>query len=30
MIALTWPTARKAQLLLGRVRALRDDNRDSR
>ena len=24
MIALTWPTARKAQLLLGRVRALRE------
>jgi hypothetical protein len=29
MIALTWPTARKAQLLLGRVRALRGDDHDS-
>ncbi len=26
MIALTWPTARKTQLLLGRARALRDDS----
>jgi len=25
MIALTWPTLRKTQLLLGRARALRDD-----
>jgi hypothetical protein len=25
MMALTWPTARKTQLLLGRARALRDD-----
>jgi hypothetical protein len=25
MIALTWPTTRKTQLLLGRARALRDD-----
>lgn len=25
MIALTWPTSRKTQLLLGRARALRDD-----
>ncbi len=25
MIALTWPTSRKAQLLLGRARALRDN-----
>jgi hypothetical protein len=24
MIALTWPTARKTQLLLGRARVLRD------
>jgi len=30
MIALTWPSARKTQLLLGRVRALRGDDRDSR
>jgi hypothetical protein len=29
MIALTWPTARKTQLLLGRVRALRGDDHDS-
>jgi len=29
MIALTWPTARKTQLLLGRVRALRGGDRDS-
>jgi hypothetical protein len=27
MIALTWPTTRKTQLLLGRVRALRDGSR---
>jgi hypothetical protein len=27
MIALTWPTTRKTQLLLGRVRALRDSGR---
>ena len=26
MIALTWPTTRKTQLLLGRARALRDDS----
>jgi len=26
MIALTWPTRRKTQLLLGRARALRDDS----
>jgi hypothetical protein len=26
MVALTWPTARKAQLLLGRVRALRSSD----
>jgi hypothetical protein len=26
LIALTWPTARKAQLLLGRARALREDH----
>lgn len=25
MVALTWPTARKSQLLLGRARALRED-----
>jgi hypothetical protein len=25
MILLTWPTARKSQLLLGRARALRED-----
>jgi hypothetical protein len=25
MMGLTWPTARKTQLLLGRARALRDD-----
>ena len=29
MVALTWPTARKAQLLLGRVRALRGGDGDS-
>ncbi len=28
MIALTWPTTRKTQLLLGRVRALRDSGRE--
>lgn len=28
MVALTWPTSRKAQLLLGRVRALRGDDDD--
>jgi hypothetical protein len=25
MVVLTWPTARKSQLLLGRARALRED-----